>query len=274
MSNFIFKLQTFQINILEIFNNYRQYLFDDTSSSTDGKSIEEGLEESVYKTYDTIATDIDYIENYIAEYVPMNDEMSEFFNKDLCSFYITDIFNSHEECLKKYENSLKYTFIIFGTYFLQEIRIAKNIVKYLLSTGKILGSLKIFIPPSYMGIPNMPLIGIPNPGNYRFRFDLFNEEILHNYLNTIFINIVLPYLDTYRKILYKYLVIEGDNYTFIIISCIYLFSLIILFLVYWIPIIYYLNNIIYKTKNLLSIIPIDILANQNNIEQLISSNEK
>jgi hypothetical protein len=274
MSNFIFKLQTFQINILEIFNNYRQYLFDDTSSSTDGKSIEEALKESLYKTFDTIATDIDYIENYIAEYVPMNDEMSELFNKDLCSFYITDIFSSHEECLKKYENSLKYTFIIFGTYFLQEIRIAKNIVKYLLSTGKILGSLKIFIPPSYMGIPNMPLIGIPNPGNYRFRFDLFNEEILHNYLNTIFINIVLPYLDTYRKILYKYLVIEGDNYTFIIISCIYLFSLIILFLVYWMPIIYYLNNIIYKTKNLLSIIPIDILANQNNIEQLISSNEK
>jgi hypothetical protein len=151
---------------------------------------------------------------------------------------------------------------------------AKNIAKYLLSTGKILGNLKILIPPSYMNIPNMPLINRPNPGNFRFRLDLFNEETLHNNLNNIFINIILPYLDTNRKILYKYLVIEGDNYTFIIISSVYLFSLIILFLVYWMPIINYLNNIIFKTKNLLSIIPIDILANQNNIEQLISSNEK
>ena len=37
------------------------------------------------------------------------------------------------------------------------------------------------------------------------------------------------------------------------------------------PIIFYLNNIIYKTKNMLSIIPIGILANQNNIEKLISN---
>jgi hypothetical protein len=232
--------------------------------------IHENLEISIYKTYDSMTIDIDYIENYIAAYVPMNEELIELFNKDLCSYYITDYFKSPKECLKKYENSMKYTFIIFGTCFLHEIRIAKNIVKYLLGTGKILGSLKRFVPPSYMKIENMPLIGKPNQGNYRFRFDLFNDEDLHNKLNIVFLNIILPYLDTYRKILFKYLVIEGDDYTFIIISSVYLFLLAIIFFVYWIPIVYHLNNIIYKTKNMLSIIPIGILINQNNIEQLIS----
>ena len=117
----------------------------------------------------------------------------------------------------------------------------------------------------------MPLKNQPNPDGFRFRFDLFNEEILHNKLNTLFINIFLPYLDSYRRILLKYLVVEGDDNTFIIISCVYLFSLIIIFYIYWMPIIVYLNNIIYKTKNMLSIIPIGILANQNNIEKLISN---
>jgi hypothetical protein len=101
MSNFFFKLQTFLLNVLEIFNNYRQYLYDDTSTSVDGKNIADDLVESIYQTYDTIATDVDYIQNYIDKYVPKNDELNEIYNKDLCSYYITDIFNSPEECLKK-----------------------------------------------------------------------------------------------------------------------------------------------------------------------------
>ena len=49
----------------------------------------------------------------------------------------------------------------------------------------------------------------------------------------------------------------------------YLIIVSIIYIVYWFPIIISLNNTIYKTKNMLTIIPIKILASQNNINILM-----
>ena len=47
-----------------------------------------------------------------------------------------------------------------------------------------------------------------------------------------------------------------------------------MFFFYLLPIIIYINNVIYKTKNMLSIIPLSILASQNGVSKLLNiSNE-
>ena len=97
-----------------------------------------------------------------------------------------------------------------------------------------------------------------------FRFNLFNDDNLHNKLNLIFINILLPFLDKMRQGIISKLTVEGKEFNFIILFCLYLLILLLIFFGYWIPLITYLNNLIYKTKKMLSIIPFNILKSQYN----------
>ena len=268
MSQFYNKFHIFQLNFVNILNSYRHYIFDETASATNGMSIYELIEMNVVNTYNSINSDLDYIEHFISSYVPKNEETLELLsNKNLCSYFITDYFNSTEECLNRYGNSLKYNFNIFATCFLQEIRVLKNLITYLLNGGIIRGSLKKILIPAIKADPLMPLKGGKIAGTI-YRLDVFNNETLHSNLNIQFINIILPYLYAYKNTLFKYLLIEGDEFYFILISSLYLLLLIVIFFGYWLPIINHLNNIIYKTKNMLSIIPTSILAYQNNTELL------
>ena len=273
ISQFYSKFQLFLVNYYDIFNTYRIYLYDETSHSSDGISILKILELSLVKTYDSVTADFDYIQNYIDKYIPKKEEIVEISKRNLCSYYFTDYFNSTEQCLDKYQNSLKYNFIIFITGFLQEIRVVKNLFTYLLGSGIVRGSLHRVTPSILRQDPLMPLKGSNVTGTI-FRFDLYNNDTLHNNLNNQFINIIVPYFENLKNVIFKYLLIEGDDFYFIIIFISYLILLALLFFVYWWPIINHFSNIIYKTKNMLSIIPISMLAYQNNIEILTHLSNK
>jgi hypothetical protein len=269
MSNFFFRFQNFQLNIFGIFNAYRQLVFDEqTNLNLDFSAI---LDNSILEGYDTISIDINYIQSFLLK--NLDKKIGNEINyKNLCSFNLTDSFNSIDECEEKYTNLLKYNFIIFATYFLEEIREKKNIVKYLLSTGKIIGRLNQYNLGAWMNddmIPKKGSINENTPNDTMFRLNLFNNETIHNNLNTIFINIIFPYLNENRKIILESFSLEGYNFHFIIIIMLYLIIVSIIYIIYWFPIIISLNNTIYKTKNMLTIIPIKILASQNNINILM-----
>ena len=261
-------LGNFQLNFVEIFNTYRQFIFDDRTIAPNNKTILNSLEELMINSYDSITQEVDFIQTYIAMYVPMNEEMIALYSRSICSFYITDYFSSTEECINKYKNIVKYDFNIFYTYFIQDIRISKNIAIYLLSTGNIRGELNEFNVDSWMEDELIPKKDKPIISNeIQFRLNLFNNDTLHTKLNEIFINIIMPYLDVNRKVLLNNLSLKDDIY-FIIISSLYFSFLFILFYIYWIPIIIFFNKNIYKTKNMLSIIPTNILIYKNNVEIL------
>lgn len=268
MSDFFFRYQNFQLNIIHIYNIYRQFVFDEQTNL--GLDFSDILDITILEEYDTISSDIDYIQTYLMYH--WDTSIGSGISKSLCSFNITDSFNSIDECEEKYTNLLKYDFIIFATYFIEEIRIKKNIVKYLLSTGKIIGRLNKYTLGLWLRddlIPKKGKINENTPNDTMFRLNLFNNETIHNSLNTIFINIIFPYLNGNRKIIFEVYSLEGYNYHFIIITILYLIIVSIIFIVYWFPIIISLNNTIYKTKNMLTIIPIKILASQNKINLLL-----
>ena len=102
-----------------------------------------------------------------------------------------------------------------------------------------------------------------------FKLDLFNNKTLHSDINIIYINIFLPYIDGKRKIIINNLSLEGHEYSFIIFFCIFFSLMFLLFFFCFLSIIRFLNNSIYKTKKLLLLIPMKILASQGNIKSLL-----
>ena len=268
MHKFMCILNNYHLKLINIFNGYKIYLFDEKSVGIDNRIILDLLEEYINDSYDSISTDVDYIQEYINSHITMNEELKKVMNKGLCSYYITDYFNSEEDCIEKYKNIINHDFIIFASYFIQEIRIRKNLVTYILSTGIFRGKLNEFRVDLWMADDTIPKIYSPKNITYRFRLDLFNNETMHNYLNNIYINIIIPYVDTNRKALLKSLKLKVKNVYFIVFSCISLFISVFIFYIFWIPIVFFFNDIIYKTKNMLSIIPTNILIYKSNIEIL------
>jgi hypothetical protein len=253
---------------MRIFNLYRQFVFDEETNLD--LDFFDRLDVTILEAYDIIPSDIEYIQFYLSKNLDSK-RGNEINTQNLCSLNLTDSFNSIEECEEKYTNKLKYDFIIFATNFLEDIREKKNIVKYLLSTGKIIGSLNKYTLGLWMINDLIPKKdnNTNTPNDTMFRLNLFNNETIHNSLNTIFINIIFPYINGNRKIILETFSLEGYNFLFIILTIFYLIIVSIIYIVYWFPIIISLNNFIYKTKTMLTIIPINILASQTNINLLM-----
>jgi hypothetical protein len=269
MSNFFFKFQNFQLNIIKIFNSYRQFVFDEKTNV--GVDFFKSLDIAILDYYDTITSDTEYIQSYLSKNLDSKTEKA-LNARSLCTLNLTDSFNSIDECKEKYSNKLKYDFTIFATFFLEEIREKKNFVKYLLNTGKIIGRLNQYNLGLWMAdelIPKKDRINSNTSNDTMFRLNLFNNETIYNSLNTIFINILYPSLNGNRKIILEFFSLEGYNFLFIILTIFYLIIVSIIYIVYWFPIIISLNNSIYKTKKMLTIIPINILVSQTNVNLLI-----
>ena len=106
--------------------------------------------------------------------------------------------------------------------------------------------------------------------NTIFRLELFNSEILHEKLNVIFFSIILPYIEKNAKPIYEDLNIDGAKSIIRILNISFYVVIILLYFIYFIPIIRFINIKIYKTKNMLSIIPLEILSSQNGVSELLN----
>ena len=235
--------QEYQNQIIDLFNIYREYLYDNETKILNYTSLEylRKLEEDIYDfaSEKKQKTDI-YINNLISS----NEELIPKILVNFCSLNITDFFSSIEECNIKFKVFVNYEFFFFSNYFLEEIKIAKNIVRYKLENENIKGNL--------------------NKENIKLRMNLFNNQTIHGNLNLIFINSLLPYLQYIRKVIFEYNTIDGEDAFGIKLSIIYFILLTILFLFLFFLIIKFLNVQIKEEKNMLSIIPISTLTSQNN----------
>ena len=259
-SDFFSELNQFHSNIIDSFNAYREFLFNNQSTIRNVETFE-FLVNSEITTYNSITKEQKFIVDFLGKYLEFDETMINLGLKDLCSFAITDYFESHEQCMKKLGSFLKYDYTIFLTYFAQNIRNLKNIVKYWHKTKNIYGNLTIYDVESWKSSK-------PDENGY-FRLKLFNEDIIHSDLNMHYINFILPYIDEYRKEILKRLTLEKFGSYFILHFSLFIVCIILLYFFYLLPKIKYLTNFIYKTKIMLSLIPMSILAAQSNIKSLL-----
>ena len=187
---------------------------------------------------------------------------------NFCKYNVTDYFDSSEECSIIFQNFLNRDFYFFSNYFLEEIKIGKNIVRYKNKYENIVGNL------DYLNFTNLTeeyQNEVKRNNSTEFRLNLFNDDIIHSQLNVIFINYLLPYIRFNRKAFLIYISIDGEENIFISLGIVYFIVLSIIYFGAFILISRILNVQINKAKNMISIIPITVLTSQgknNSIKDL------
>lgn len=267
ISNYYYTIQNLHLNIIDTFNAYREYLFDN-QSLINNMLVLEYLNKIQRDEHLTMNEDIKFINVNKNKVFPKNSDTIN--NKSLCNYYTNDYFDSSLECSEKLGLISNYDFDILSYYFLEEIQISKNIIKYKLRNENILGNLTEYKISDYINNLNIPRSEDYSDNSTIFRLDLFNNSTLHVNLNIIFFTIVLPYIEENRDIIFNPLLINGIEKFLVIINIVFYVVVVFAFLCYFIPIINNINNNIYKTKNILSIIPISILSSQIGVSELLN----
>ena len=251
----------FQYNALDMFNVYREYLFDNQTVIYNMTPYEYLIknEKSIFETI------IENIININETLQPFYDSerkkgLHKFIDENYCSQLNTKYFDNYDECVKKFDKILKFDFYDFIIYFLDQIRIKKNIVKYKLENENIVGNLTTYNN-------DMTNILEKNP-NAKFRLQLFNEENLHSEINFLFFDIILQ-IHKKTLILIMDLIKIKEN-LFVLFFLLYIIVLSLIFFTCLFPLINFLNKQIYKAKNIISILPINLLIYNNNIKSLIN----
>ena len=105
-----------------------------------------------------------------------------------------------------------------------------------------------------------------------YRLFLLNNKSYQKDLNILFINLIYAFFKDERTITMDSIndTIKNKEITYIVFYVVLLILISLSFLIYWLPMIKRMNITIYKTKKMLSIIPIHILASQENINGLLN----
>ena len=168
---------------------------------------------------------------------------------------------------------MNFDFNIFTTNFIQRIVYTKNIVKYKYETELIYGNLNLYEVKKWSSWNNSYFGEEDNENTINkkksFKLEFFNNETLHSDMNLIFINIFLPILDGRRKAIINRININRERKIFIVLFIEYLIVLFLIYFIFLFPMIRYINNFIYKTKNMILLIPMTILSSQSNIKSLL-----
>ena len=178
------------------------------------------------------------------------------FKNDDCYYRLHDYFLEDT-------GATKFGYLIMNLYFIEEKRFLKEIYENYIEISKLMNNLTL--TGLEKNIKKWPL------KENELETYINNDSIkMFNDFNFMFSNIIVPFLDNFKKLtidsLNKYLNDEYQKYNIFII--IYLCIIIIGFFLFWVLFVNKLNSTIYRTKNMLIIIPIEVLYSTSNIENI------
>ena len=275
------KMHNHHIIMTHYFNVYREFLFDNESQINDINILKYLDDFSKGNTISTVLEDVTSIS------INLRQLLSDLSNLSipLCNYYTNDYFDSSSECQEQIGLITNEKITIFTIYFFEEMRIGKNFAKIKFGEKAILGNLSNYNFEEYYKIISIT----ENNSNYSysegykylddvkddtnktiFRLDFFNSEILHEKLNAMFFSIILPYIERNAKPIFEDLSIDEAKKTIKYLNISFYILVILIYCIYFIPIISFINMNIYKTKNMLSIVPLDILASQSGVSEILN----
>ena len=200
------------------------------------------------------------------------EKYEDFHSKTLCSRRNQAYFSSEEECQEHMQGISNYGFSVVHTSVTEEIRMYKNMVNQLLTNESVIGNLTLYGSKYWSDEEIENELKSKIHLRVYYRVYLFNNNSFHKDINVLFNNVIYPYIDTERALTIDSIInaIENKEKTYILYFGGLLVAFTLLFLIYWVPMIKNLNISIYKTKKMLSIIPLHILASQTNINALLN----
>ena len=246
MGDYIYHQQHFHNNFLNLFNAYREFIFNNGSYMYN-LPIYEFLIKAEKELYLTQSQDINFIEGNCVSIKGLCNLFSKLQKKHLC-IYSEDNINECDNYLKIITSLGFYSFIPF---WIEEIRLKMNYVSYIESLNKT----NKFWDDDINKI-----------------LDLFNLQDVHYEINFLFNHIILSTIEEERNLTLDNIIINvsSNKKIYIILLIIYFLLILVFYMFYWRPIINDITLLIYKTKNILTIIPVEILASQTNIKSLLN----
>ena len=265
-----------------IFNGVREMFFDENS-----EMFKMNVKEYLYKELEQLYVTRRKTNNYMNQNrlkLPSN-----FYEKFMaisivkpCDLRLDDYFLNEDECFFFMNNATKYGLEITASYFVEEIRYADHFRRSLLFNKNI---------TTY----NLTLLGTKKYYEYYPKDpvkekEFINEDPIHffnsktlNDLSIFYRNFMLPLYTQLRVINVDSIIdnLENIYFNLTLIFVLYMGIFFLIFVVYWVPFVHNLNQVLFRTKNLLSIIPKEVLMNINGIYSLfgiedicLSNNEK
>jgi hypothetical protein len=261
-SKFIFHLQRSHNNIIELFNGYREYLFDE-KTIIDNYDSEEFLKIKLDEIYNTIGNDNNIINSTYSDIKDYKKIYIKFNRESLCTRMGENYFESELDCENFLEGQIKYGYQITAFTFVDLIRIGTNFIKYYFKKEiSIVGNLTEYGITEYKNISD----------NQKFRLYLFNNKTTHDNINVIFYHLLLPYYsDIINETSANIINITNNAQSLYLIIMICYVSITIVFaLSMWVPFVFELNSLLNKSKKILRIIPIHILSTLTNIKKILN----
>ena len=257
---------------LQLFNALREYMFDPNNMILNTPA-DEFLTECLGEIYTRRQEKQLFLSENIKK-VPKQFQSvyTNIYLRNCCSNR-GEYFESDEECEAFMSSSSNYGLEIMLTYFVEEIRYSKILTEKQ-------NQKREETPYKF----NLTLIGTeaikdlwPTDSDEQeeyaklLQIEDFNYENVHKNLNIMFKELIFPnhnelrmtYIDSVKKKL------KNNRLLYVIIISVYLGLVFAFYLCIWIPFEKRLNQTIYKTKNMLSIIPKEVLASLANIHKLL-----
>lgn len=252
MGFYLNHIQNFHNNILNVFIAYREFIYY-KDSEMHNMNIFDYLYFAELEFYENFVSDLNYkgiYSNYI------NGLNNVFLEIQQGNLFIDNTVNKLSNIgISAYyiETVASLGFYNFASFCLEEIRIKAN---YVISNDK----------NKNINFNNANLQEYDNR-----TIDMFNNQGIHGDINFILIHIILPFIDEERKLIINKIIEHiNSKYQIYIIALIAYFLIILAFnLFFFRPIINKTNKVIYKSKRMLRIIPVEILEAQTNIKNIL-----
>ena len=265
MGSYIYHMQHYHNNLINLFNAYREFILVNESTMYN-EPIVDYLGKAEKIIYDTFTDDINYIAENSNKISGLNKIFMEIQKNQLCYKNSEGEISSLNSCDYYMEIITSLGFYNFISFWVEEIRIKKNYF-LLIEENNINPMLNV----------SMNSVGQENDFNdSQKKVELkviyyFNLEEIHPDVNYMFNYVILPYINDERNLTINRIIYNMKNKKALYIAFFIIYFLLIsmLYIFFWRPIINNIKTLIYKTKYMLTIIPIETLSTQTNIKNLL-----
>ena len=253
MGLYIYKIQHYHNNIINLWNAYREFIYVN-NAQMHNLPIFEFLFKAEKELYETLIPDLNEISDKCKVIKGLCKMYREIQRIPYCSENYNDEIKQNQTCNYYTEITTSLGFFNFISFFIEEIRIKRN---YILLLDK---------------LNNLVAMTLDNIDQFQNRtINYFNEPEIHPDVNFMFINIILPIMNKQRNKTAE-IILDEINSKHLIYTMFLVLYFIIVFVAdifFWNPLIIGIKTLIYKTKYLLTIIPVEILVEQTNIKNLL-----
>ena len=261
----------------------REYLYDQKKTLLN-QEVDKYLDNSLTQFYKDLA-DISNKRDLYTSYLPLSYStfIDELFRDNQCKFIDVFIHENHSNfdytvCDQFFYNTSTYGFQAVLTTYIEEIRIMRDLQKYYL---QIAGEKNFTYNESLIGTPYANLHYSQYDNETLQEYNAYNpvlilDEDTHKHAIIIYRFVVMKIVQSALDNLFDAIHLAFDDTTTIsyVINIAFMAVVTIGFFMFWLPFVLGENDTIYKTKNMLCIIPNEVLFTLPHINIMLGIDEE